>query len=252
MNVKLYVACLELDLETDVIVKTADLFKQIVEVIRQFQNSLDNYSAHTRFSKDNDARITIFRRCLASLDMALLYEMFRTFDLPTEKWWTKIPNEFEKMKIPLIFWEPDEFNRAEIIKGMDNYWSISVFLILFNTLESSARTFVRTVFPGKVKDARGQLSKKYTSYKDVLELFRLCRNTMHNNGVYFPDTVGDNRTIWFKGIQYDFIDGNPVELGNVPRHLFFDIIPELLNIINDIVNSPRVLKHNQIIDPSAN
>ena len=70
---------------------------------------------------------------------------------------------------------------------------------------------------------------------------------MHNNGVCIfqipSETIAPYGLREFNTILYD---GNPVELGNVPRHLFFDIIPELLNIINDISEfTTSFLKHNQ-------
>jgi hypothetical protein len=125
-------------------------------------------------------------------------------------------------------------------------------------VESSARGIVRTSFP-TLNDGRGNLteiyksllSTNYAKYETVLELFRLCRNTSHNNGVYFPNKARDVRHILFKGYTYDFIDLQPVDLHDAPRLLLFDIVPDLLNIIEDIVNSPDVSKHAVIIDPSA-
>jgi hypothetical protein len=95
------------------------------------------------------------------------------------------------------------------------------------------------------------LSSNYSKYETALDLFRLVRNTSHNNGVYFPIRQGDDRHITLKGIIYDFIDGIPVELHDASRLLFFDILPELLNMIEDIVNSTEVSKYNQILDPST-
>ena len=42
----------------------------------------------------------------------------------------------------------------------------------------------------------------------LIELLRLVRNTIHNNGVYFPDKIGDNRPVTYRGITYNFIDEN--------------------------------------------
>jgi len=98
---------------------------------------------------------------------------------------------------------------------------------------------------------QGLLSTNYSSYDVMLELFRLARNTQHNNGVYFPEKVSNDRHLTFKGVQYDFIDGQKVDYGgDAAKLLFFDIVPDLLNMINDIVNSNDVSKHKHIIDPS--
>jgi hypothetical protein len=84
----------------------------------------------------------------------------------------------------------------------------------------------------------------------MLELFQLARNTLHNNWVYFPEKVGKNRHITFKGVNYDFVDGQKVQFHDSAKLLFFDIVPDLLNMIYNIVNSNDVSKHKHIIDPS--
>jgi len=102
-----------------------------------------------------------------------------------------------------------------------------------------------------IKIYQAILSTNYSNYDLMLELFQLARNTSHNNGVYFPEKVGNDRHLTFKGVQYDFVDGQKVDYaGDAAKLLFFDIVPDLLNMINDIVNSNDVSKHKHIIDPS--
>lgn len=95
------------------------------------------------------------------------------------------------------------------------------------------------------------LGSNFSTYEELLELLRLGRNTMHNNGVYFPETVGDNRHPKYKNKTYDFIDEQVVQYGDLSKLLFFDIAPDVLNMINEIVNSPAVSSHPQILDPST-
>jgi hypothetical protein len=49
---------------------------------------------------------------------------------------------------------------------------------------------------------------------------------MHNNGVYFPQTKGDNRNVAYKNINYDFIDGQVVQYGDLSKLLFFDHVKD--------------------------
>lgn len=242
-------------------VATADLITQIMKLSIDFNNSRTMYiTAHPTFSRNKDARLTIYGRCISSLDIALLYLMFRTFKLPESSWWSSLPNEFRNNNIsPIIQWTPSQLDRANIIKTTDNHWVFSLFILLFSILESCARWMSQTVYPAEFNGGRGNLTKiyerllstNYSKYKDLLELFRLCRNTLHNNGVYFPIKAGDNRHVTFKGITFDFIDGKPAHLQDVPKLLLFDIVPELLKMIEDIVNASDVSKHSDIIDPSA-
>jgi hypothetical protein len=55
----------------------------------------------------------------------------------------------------------------------------------------------------------------------------------------------------YKNINYDFIDGQVVQYGDLSKLLFFDLAPDMLKMINDIVNSHDVSKHAQIIDAST-
>jgi hypothetical protein len=95
------------------------------------------------------------------------------------------------------------------------------------------------------------LATNFSKYECLLDLLRLGRNTMHNNGVYFPDKKNDNRCVCYKNTNYEFIDGQVVEYGDLPKILFFDIAPEMLSMINDIVHSQAVLRHPNIRDPGA-
>jgi hypothetical protein len=145
------------------------------------------------------------------------------------------------------------------MEALDSYWQYSVFILLFSSSESSTRTIVRTAYPGLFNDGRGNLKEiyktllgtKFSKYECLLELLRLGRNTMHNNGVYFPETKGDNRHVTYKNVTYDFIDGQSVQYDNLSKLVFFDIAPDVVEMINDIVNSLEVSTHPQIIDPST-
>jgi hypothetical protein len=106
------------------VVDTADLIKQIMKVSGDFNASRKKYlTAHPTFSKEKGARLIIYGRTISSIDMALVYLMFRTFQLPSENWWSDLTEHFRNNKIsPTIFWIPNELNRARITQTIDNYW----------------------------------------------------------------------------------------------------------------------------------
>jgi hypothetical protein len=240
--------------------KTANLIIQITAIEGSFNKCRGEYlDAHQTFSKDNDARITIFSKCINLFDNALLYLLFRTFQLPNQSWWSSLPKEYEKWGIPAnIIRNPPLKDLRGIINNVNFFWAATIFIFLFSSLESSARAIVRVTHPGKFNHGRGDLKQIYKAllstnfprYECMLELFQLARNTLHNNGVYFPEKVGNDRHLIFKDVNYDFVDGQKVEFGDVARLLFFDIVPDLLNMINDIVNFKEVSKNKHIIDPS--
>lgn len=237
-----------------------DLLPQIVAVRNDFDKARTRYmNDHKTFQLERDVRLTIYSHCIIVIDSALLYLLFRIFDLPSDSWWDSLPKKIKEIGItePLIL-KPSLYDRELIRKSVDTYWQHSVFTLLFSSLESSTRTIVRTAYPRKFNDGRGNLKDiykhllgtKFSNYECMLELLRLGRNTMHNNGVYFPVKKDDSYHVTYKNITYDFIDGQSVQYRNVPKLVFFDIAPDLLKIINEIVNSPEVSKHAQIVDPS--
>ena len=243
------------------VIYTSDLIEPIFSVRNSFDRSRSDYmNAHPTFNRDNDARITIFSRCIVAIDSALLHLLFRAFELPDDNWWDSLHDKLKAFDLsPNLIQKPRPDDLEKIKKSVDSYWTSSYIVWLFSSLESSCRIITRVAYPKKFNDGRGNLkqiferllSTNYSKYEFLLELFRLARNTMHNNGVYFPETIGDNRQVSYNNINYDFTDGQTVQFGDLPKLLFFNLTPDLLNVINDIVTSPEVSKHIQIIDPSV-
>jgi hypothetical protein len=223
-------------------IDTKILLPQIVAISELFEKRRRDYLiAHPSFQVKKDARITIFSHCKVVVDSAFLYLAFRTFQLPSDEWWDSLPKDFSDLGIskPLIQ-KPSPDNRRLIMEAVDSFWAYSTFILLFSSLESSTRNIVRAAYPNQFNDGRANLrdiykrllGSNFSTYEELLELLRLGRNTMHNNGVYFPETVGDNRHPKYKNKTYDFIDGQVVQYGDLSKLLFFDIAPDVLNMIN--------------------
>lgn len=240
---------------------TRELLPQIASMSESFHQARSKYrNDHKTFQIEKDARLTIYSHCIVAMDTALLYLIFRTFDIPSDGWWDSLPKKFTDLGISRpITKKTSPENLVLIMEAVDSYWQYSIFILLFSSLESCTRTIVRAAYPGMFNDGRGNLKDiykrllgtKFSKYECLLELLRLGRNTMHNNGVYFPEIKGDNRQVIYKNITYNFIDGQSVQYGNLSRLVFFDIAPDMLEMINDIVNSLDVSTHAQIIDPST-
>ncbi len=236
-----------------------DFLPQLASISESFHEAKTKYmNDHKTFQVGKDARLTIYTRCLLVIDNALLYLVFQTFDIPSDSWWDTLSKIFTELGINPLTQKPSPDNRKSIMATLNIYWQYSAFIVLVSTLESFARTIVRKAYPGKCNDGRGKimdiynrlLGRKFSNYECLLKLLTLGRNTMHNNGVYFPNRKGDNRHVTYKNVAYDFIDGQSVQYGNLTKLVFFDIAPDMLKMINDIVNSPKVSIHAQIIDPS--
>ena len=158
-----------------------------------------------RLIRDKDARITIFSKCIVTIQSLWIAYMFRTLDLKTN-WWDEIGSrlikigltstDIKKIEIPTA---PSD--RDLVTSEFEEFIAYAYLLLLFSSLESSLRIIVKVVYPARFLDRQGNfkgnfngiakalLKGKYPQYKDLLELLRLLRNTNDNNGVYMPETI---------------------------------------------------------------
>ena len=80
-------------------------------------------------------------------------------------------------------------------------------------------------------------------YKDLLKLFRLIRNSYHNNGVH---TSENDEVSWRDKTDY-FKKGQNVELGDVWQ-TFIIITTDILDMLKELVMSDTILQKKEIID----
>lgn len=96
----------------------------------------------------------------------------------------------------------------------------SLFNRMFAILEHSFRHFVRLIDPLACKGGTGsfyqvrnylleRLSAKAQDDYQLLSLSALVRNTIHNDGLFYPDD-NKRRTISYKGVEYEFNIAEPV------------------------------------------
>jgi hypothetical protein len=127
-------------------------------------------------------------------------------------WWQRIPHNEPRLKIP------DQRNIAKILKVFPQFLVIGFLHSLFSAIESSFRIYVRELDPNVCNKGTADFKSIYDylfkklrlqqrkDYTDLLDLLRLIRNTIHNNGVYFhPD--GKSKTVTYQGKQYMFDNG---------------------------------------------
>ena len=84
---------------------------------------------------------------------------------------------------------------------------------------------------------------------DLLDLLRLVRNTIHNNGVYFaPD--GQDAVVTYKGITYHFYHGKAVDFAS--WDLLLEIADAVRQLLLDVIADQAVSGvPGQIADPFA-
>lgn len=79
-----------------------------------------------------------------------------------------------------------------------------------------------------------------------MDLLRCIRNTIHNNGVYFHRS-GNNETITYKGVNYSFVIGLPVDFVN--WEFLISMMKDINDMLCEVVTHSDVAKISSIIDP---
>ncbi len=85
-------------------------------------------------------------------------------------------------------------------------------------------------------------------YNNLLNFFRLIRNTIHNNGVYV-DINNQKQMIYHKGKTYNFEHAKPVKNDDLYKLLFTEIPTDLISMIEETINSNAVSQVPLIKDP---
>ena len=130
--------------------------------------------------------------------------------------------------------------------------------LLFSIIESRFRIFTNCLDPTACKNGMDSFKNTYQwllkkldkqeQYLEILEFFQLLRNTIHNNGVY-RNIKEPSKQVFYSDKLFTFEQGKPVLLDNLYNLLFFELTPDLLNMVNDIINSSQILKIGYIEDP---
>lgn len=221
---------------------------ELIQIIRD-SFSVKKANIITQFPDWNpikDARITIFAKCINVCNSTHLAFIYLHFNLTNIQWWKQIANtEIPEDDIKLYASEYDMFTKIGFIQ------------FSFSSVESAFRIFVKEIDPSACNNGTADFKNIYSyllkklnlqNYENTLDLLRLIRNTIHNNGVYFHRS-GNNESVIHKGIIYDFNIGTPISF--VTWNFIFEIIREVEDLIVDVVNSKEIKNIVSINDPYA-
>ena len=133
---------------------------------------------------------------------------------------------------------------------------------LFTVIESSFRIFLRSIDPTACKGAttafdsihKCLLGSKHLNFPavdrqaadELLEIVRLVRNLIHNDGVYF-DEYGSDKTVIYRGVQYQFYHSKPVDF--VYWDLLLTLVDDLRRLLIQVISHPRIVMQIQVTDP---
>jgi hypothetical protein len=171
------------------------------------------------------------------------------------------------------------FNFAQVLRSFKIYfilkeeylkhreWYVEIYLSKWGQswpvvgdqiIDSGFRLFTQTINPlacNKGTDSflniKNWLLKKINKknqYDNLLNLFVLIRNTIHNNGVYLNEEV-PRQEIPYRRKVYTFENKKVVKYGSANQLLFFEITPDIITMLEDIVKSDIISKGPSIPDP---
>ena len=159
----------------------------------------------------HDARITAFSKTINVFNSLQLGLAFISKHLLHKQWWSAIATQ----DIP-------DIDKQIYVNEFANLTKIGFIQGIFSAVESSLRLLLRALDPTACNGGLAEFKSVYeclfksnltSSSPDaiaLLDLLRLVRNTIHNNGVYFHPSGNDVTAIW-KGNTYAFKQGKPID-----------------------------------------
>lgn len=236
-------------------------FDELIEKLSKIRPKID--ASYEQVEKaltnpyENDARLSAFVHLGLLIDSTTLALTFiNKHLLPlNNSWWQEV------YKPP--FESFNDYHKSISINSFNNAFIKSAFLqTLLSTLDNHFRIFLRQIDPVACDGGAGQFANIYAALKsritsfpagsdDLINLLRIARNTVHNNGVYFHKS-GTNEQITYKGIVYNFAIGMPMDF--VTWEWLIEILDDVQELLNKVVFDPQIIGvASEIIDPfSAN
>lgn len=87
---------------------------------------------------------------------------------------------------------------------------------------------------------------KLNKYSDLFYFLSLIRNSIHNNGMYFPDKQ-EEPIINYREKEYSFKIGKPISCGDWIT--LFNVTEDAIKALKDIIESKEISIINLIDDP---
>lgn len=203
---------------------------------------------YSGLNPERDARITAFSKFINVLNSLQLALTFISKHLLHNDWWNWISGEnISNVDKQIYTTEFANFAKVGYVQG------------IFLAVESSLRLFLRALDPAACNGGMAEFKSIYECLFNsklavnpaggiaLLDLMRLVRNTIHNNGVYFSPRGVDAQLTW-NGRTYEFKQGKPVDfLTWETLFQLSDALHSLLRQIVEDVNLQRVT--TEITDP---
>ena len=225
------------------------LIEKLQLVRDQFMDDKDAVIAIYSFvPSKHDARITAYSKTINVLNSLQLAFTFISKHLLNDQWWETVARN----TIP----GPDKQIYAN---EFANFTKVSFVQGLFLAIESSLRLFLRAIDPTACNGGmaefksiyeclfRSKLNTMPSNGIVLLDLLRLVRNTIHNNGVYFHSN-GNDASITWDVETFEFKQGKPVDF--VTWDFMIRVSEALRQLLREVVEDAALKKITTEIDDS--
>ncbi len=202
------------------------------------QKTLDNQQylsiAHPAWKAQLDARFTVFSKLINGLNSVKLSVIFIESCLQNDAWWQE--------NFPNITTHDRANNTHNFVLSAKHNFGMSLFILIENTLRIFLRSIDLAACSGGTEAfksiytclLRSKLSSAPPGAFELLELVRLVRNTIHNDGVY-RHKKGLDDAVTYKGVTYSFYHGKPIDFVTWDFLLMVadDIRDALVQVVSD-------------------
>lgn len=231
---------------------------EILNLVREVE-SLRDIAYHIKDKLKNDfpkwdfvkdARITTFSKFINVSNSTQLSLTFVGHHLLDPEWWIKTA----KKDLPVS-------DKNIYVNEYHSISKIAFVQFIFSSIESGLRLILKAVDPNACNNGTAEFKSIYDCILntklinkppnsiELLDLLRLVRNTIHNNGVYFHRN-GNNQSVTYKGKQYDFVIEQAIDF--VTWEFLIQISKDLLELMNSIIRDETVKNISSTIrDPFA-
>ena len=165
----------------------------------------------------------------------------------------------QKVSSAINFQKPSDDYILNLSEGYNQFLLVGFIQTLFSSIGSALRIFVRALDAGAWSSGTAEFESIYNwllsnerlnliRYIELLNILRHIRNAIHNNGVYFHKS-GIDKPVQYKGIIYKFEIGKRIEFSPDVWTFLCNLLPNILEMIDDIVSSNQIITLGQINDP---
>jgi hypothetical protein len=238
--------------------------KQIICKLNSKRLKLDKFrrtliNSYPKLNKALDSRMTFFNIAISQIDTAILSLMVSDTNLWNDGWWTKTAPVYELNPPPVS-------SIPAMVLSYERFVVLYYFVGIFSIFESSVRMIAYKVdpkyryfnsFDSIFKAFAKQISiRNRLKYYELFDIMRMIRNSIHNNGVFRPDTKpgripNDVEKKW-RGVKVKFEVDKPISAKNFWRLAIF-ATPDLFNLMHEIVKqvTPLFIKEEDLVEDKS-